>query len=79
MEPSDKFSILGKIEKIDSKLRKLKNDKKKIQKECNHSEGFYLAFSEEDRNSIRVYCSMCKKQLRYPTKDEIHQWVGKNK
>ena len=56
-----------------------KADKPNLLNKIKHLGDSYLAFSTEHRNSIRVYCSDCKKELRYPTQDEITEWIGKNK
>lgn len=71
-------NLLNKINHIESELRNLKKEKDDLQEGCKHLGNSHLAFSPEDRNSIRVYCSDCKKELRYPTQEEINEWVGKN-
>jgi|TARA_R100000479_G_scaffold80417_1_gene39048 hypothetical protein len=79
MGKADKPNLLNKINQIEEELRNLNKEKDDLQEGCKHLGDSYLAFSTEHRNSIRVYCSDCKKELRYPTQDEITEWIGKNK
>ena len=77
MGQADNSNLLNKINQIDEELKSLKKEKDSLQEGCKHKGETYLAFSGTERNSIRVYCSDCKKEIRYPTQTEIDNWVGK--
>tara|TARA_R100001591_G_scaffold116435_1_gene133422 strand:- start:327 stop:566 length:240 start_codon:yes stop_codon:yes gene_type:complete len=78
MGKANKPNLLNKINQIEEELRNLKKEKDDLQEGCKHLGDSYLAFSTEERGSIRVYCSDCKKELRYPTQEETKEWIGKN-
>jgi len=71
MGKADKSNLLNKINQIEEELRNLNKEKGDLQEGCKHLGDSYLAFSTEERGSIRVYCSYCKKELRYPSQEEI--------
>jgi len=79
MEKPNGSNLLNKINQIDNKLRNLKKEKEDLQEGCKHLGETYLAFSGDERNSIRVYCSQCTKEIRYPNPKEVKIWLSKTK
>ena len=73
MERDDKPSILNNVNNIENKLKELKKEKEIIQTSCGHKEGVIINFNED--RSIKKYCSVCKRDLGYATKEEEHDFL----
>jgi hypothetical protein len=61
------------ISNIDVEIKRLEKLKFDIQSECQHEES-YARFNE--KNSIRVYCSICNFELGYPTANQIKTFLS---
>ncbi len=77
MEQNDKPDILSDVNKIEVELKSLKKQKQEIQNTCSHNGDTYLAFNKN--NSIKKYCSICKRDLAFPTKEEQDTFLGEQK
>jgi|TARA_Y100000385_G_scaffold216683_1_gene225632 hypothetical protein len=76
MEQNDDSNILrSHVDKIEKEVKNLEKEKEVIQNECKHKGDTFVKFDE--RNSMKKYCSLCKKELGYPTKIEIGIFLGK--
>ena len=67
MEQDNRNSVLVDINKIENKLRELEKEKEIIQQSCTHKE---TVINFNETRSIKKYCSECKRELGYATKDE---------
>ena len=76
MEQTDDPNILRKqIDKIDNELNQLEKEKEVIQNDCKHKGDTFVQFDKS--NSMKKYCSECKRELGYPTKEESDKFLGK--
>ena len=71
MERDDNPSILNNVNKIENKLKEL--EKEIIQTSCGHKEGVIINFNGD--KSIKRYCSVCKRDLGYATKEEEQDFL----
>jgi hypothetical protein len=65
------MSIRNKIDRLQDKLRKTKQDIKDLQSKCEHSEtkvGFEQ--TSESSVSIRIICTECNKLVGWPTEQQ---------
>ena len=68
MEQLNNNDILKHVNKIEDTVKRLEKEKEKIQNECNHQTETYIDFDGE--KSIKKYCSSCKNEMGYATKEE---------
>jgi len=75
MEQTDDPNILRKqVDKIEKELNQLEKEKEEIQNECKHKGETFVQFDKS--NSMKKYCSDCKRELGYPTKEESEKFLG---
>jgi len=75
MEQTDDSSILrSKVDKIENQVRDLEKEKIEIQNDCKHKEETFVQFDKN--NSMKKYCSVCKQELGYPSKEEQNNFLG---
>ena len=67
MEQANGNNILIDINEIEKKLYILEKEKEIIQKSCTHKE---VMINFDETRSIKRYCSECKRELGYATKEE---------
>ena len=67
MEQDNRNSVLTDINKIENKLKELEKEKENIQDSCSHKE---VTINFDETRSIKKYCSECKRELGYATKEE---------
>jgi|TARA_R110002020_G_scaffold113942_1_gene262136 hypothetical protein len=72
MEPNDNNDILKNINDIEYKVKELEKEKEIIQDNCKHKE-WTINFDEQ--RSIKRYCSECKRELGYATKQEEQNFL----
>jgi len=72
MEPNDNNDILKNINNIEYKVKELEKEKEIIQDNCKHKE-WTINFDEQ--RSIKRYCSECKRELGYATKQEEQNFL----
>ena len=72
MEPNDNNDILKNINDIEYKVKELEKEKEIIQDNCKHKE-WTINFDEQ--RSIKRYCSECKRELGYATKEEEQNFL----
>ena len=72
MEPNDNNDILKNINDIEYKVKELEKEKEIIQDNCKHKE-WTINFNEQ--RSIKRYCSECKRELGYATKEEEQDFL----
>mgnify|MGYP000217800783 FL=1 len=72
MESNDNQDILKTVNNIENKLKQLEKEKENIQDSCSHKE--WIVNFDEGR-SIKRYCSECKKELGYATKEEEQDFL----
>lgn len=78
MEQSDESDILrSQVDKIEREVKSLEKEKEIIQNDCNHKGETFVAFDET--NSMKKYCSKCKKELGYPSQEEQDKFLGNNR
>jgi|TARA_Y100000389_G_scaffold112776_1_gene109907 transcription initiation factor IIE alpha subunit len=76
MEQVNDPNILRKqVDKIDKELDQLEKEKEIIQNDCKHKGETFVQFDKS--NSMKKYCSDCKRELGYPTKEEQETFLGK--
>ena len=69
MEQTDDPNILrNQVDKIEKEVNQLEKVKEEIQNECKHKGETFVQFDKS--NSMKKYCSECKRELGYPTKTE---------
>ena len=73
MESNDNQDILKTVNNIENKLKQLEKEKEIIQEKCTHTKGVIINFDE--KRSIKKYCSECKKELGYTTKEEEQNFL----
>tara|TARA_Y100000385_G_scaffold9953_1_gene10313 strand:+ start:1328 stop:1579 length:252 start_codon:yes stop_codon:yes gene_type:complete len=75
MEQTDDPNILRKqVDKIEEEVNQLEKEKEEIQNECKHKGETFVQFDKS--NSMKKYCSECKRELGYPTKAEQEIFLG---
>jgi len=62
-----------KVSSIEAEIKRLEKLKADIQVDCLHTESI-ARFN--DKNSIRVYCSVCNFELGYPTSNQIKTFLS---
>ena len=67
MGEDSQHNILNNINQIEDKLKELEKEKTNIQDNCSHKE---WTVNFDERRSIKRYCSECKRELGYATKEE---------
>jgi transcription initiation factor IIE alpha subunit len=72
MEQDNRNNILTDINQIENKLKELEKEKENIQDSCLHKE-WIINFDEQ--RSIKRYCSECKRELGYATKEEEQDFL----
>jgi len=72
MEQDNQHNILNNINHIENKLKELEKEKQIIQDNCKHKE-WTINFDEQ--RSIKRYCSECKRELGYATKQEEQNFL----
>ena len=72
MEQDNRNNILTYINQIENKLKELEKEKENIQDSCLHKE-WIINFDEQ--RSIKRYCSECKRELGYATKEEEQDFL----
>lgn len=76
MEQTDDPNILrNQVDKIEKAVNQLEKEKEEIQNDCNHKGDTFVQFDKS--NSMKKYCSDCKRELGYPTKVETDKFLGK--
>ena len=76
MEQIDDPNILrNQVDKIEKEVNQLEKEKEVIQNECKHKGETFVQFDK--LNSMKKYCSDCKRELGYPTKEEADKFLGK--
>ena len=76
MEQTDDPNILRKqVEGIEKEVKNLEKEKEEIQNDCKHKGDTFVQFDKS--NSMKKYCSECKRELGYPTKEESDKFLGK--
>ena len=60
---------------LDNKKLSVEKVKEEIQNECKHKGETFVQFDKS--NSMKKYCSECKRELGYPTKAEQETFLGK--
>lgn len=77
MEQDDRVNILNDVNKIENEVKNLTKQKEEIQSACAHNSNTYLAFNES--NVVKKYCSICKRDLAFATKEEQDTFLGEQK
>ena len=72
MEQDNRNNILTDINQIENKLKELEKEKENIQDSCLHKE-WIINFDEQ--RSIKRYCSECKREVGYATKEEEQDFL----
>lgn len=72
---NDPNILRNQVDKIDKELGQLEKEKEVIQNECKHKGETFVQFDKS--NSMKKYCSECKRELGYPTKAESEKFLGK--
>mgnify|MGYP001162826047 CR=1 FL=1 len=72
MEQDNRNNILNDINSIEKKLYILEKEKENIQGSCTHKE---VTINFDGQKSIKRYCSECKRDLGYATKDEEQDFL----
>tara|TARA_R110002153_G_scaffold114780_2_gene257695 strand:+ start:777 stop:1007 length:231 start_codon:yes stop_codon:yes gene_type:complete len=67
MEQINRINILTNVNKIEKQVKDLEKEKENIQQSCTHKE---VTINFDETRSIKRYCSDCKRELGYATKDE---------
>jgi len=62
-----------KINSLDSKIKVLSKEKESIQESCKH-ENTKVKF-ESGTNNMKLYCSECDKEVGYPSKEQIDDFL----
>ena len=77
MEQTDDSNILrSKVDKIENQVKDLEKEKEEIQNDCKHKGDTFVQFDKS--NSMKKYCSICKHELGYPSKEEQDKFLGKH-
>ncbi len=63
----------GKVKFINNEIKKLENLKNEIQGECKHNDTEIKFIN--GGNTPRVICSLCEKDLRYPDKEQLEDFL----
>ena len=64
---------IQKINSLDTKIRELNKEKESIQESCSHKKS-KVKF-ETGTNNMKLYCSDCDKEIGYPTKEQIDEFL----
>jgi DNA-binding MarR family transcriptional regulator len=70
-ELSESISIT--VSNIEAEIKRLEKLKGDIQAECPHAES-YARFN--DKNSIRIFCVACNRELGYPNSNQIKTFLS---
>lgn len=62
-----------KITSIDNQIKVLNKEKETIQDSCNHK-NTKVKF-ENGTNNMKLYCSECDKEIGYPSKEQINEFL----
>lgn len=62
-----------KITSIDNQIKVLNKEKETIQDSCNHKKS-KVKF-ENGTNNMKLYCSECDKEIGYPSKEQINEFL----
>jgi len=65
---------MKKIEDLNRKLLLLKKEIAKFQEDCKHEKQHVKALQNGD---VRVCCLRCDSALRWPTQQELNDWLKK--
>ncbi len=63
-----------KINSLDSKIKVLSKEKESIQGSCKH-ETTKVKF-ENGTNNMKLYCAQCDKEVGYPSKEQIDDFLS---
>jgi|TARA_R110000796_G_scaffold16905_1_gene52430 DUF4097 and DUF4098 domain-containing protein YvlB len=78
MEQTNGNDILRKqVDNIEKEVNQLEKEKEEIQNECSHKEDTFVQFDKS--NSMKKYCSNCKRELGYPSQKEQEVFLGNKK
>ena len=78
MEQIDESNILrNQVDKIEKEVNQLEKEKEVIQSDCMHKGDTFVAF--DNTTTMKKYCSVCKKELGYPSQEEQDLFLGKDK
>lgn len=72
MEQINNNDILKHINQIENQVKKLEKEKENIQDKCSHKD-WTINFDEQ--RSLKKYCSECKRELGYATKEEERNFL----
>ena len=63
-----------KINSLDTKIKELSKEKESIQDSCTHK--ITKVKFETGTNTMKLYCAECDKEVGYPTKEQIDEFLG---
>ena len=63
-----------KINSLDTQIKELSKEKESIQDSCKHKTT-KVKF-ENGTNTMKLYCAECDKEVGYPTKEPIDEFLG---
>jgi hypothetical protein len=66
-------SISVKVSSIEAEIKRLEKLKADIQVECLHTES---SARFNDKNSIRIFCTACNRELGYPNSHQIKAFLS---
>lgn len=76
MEQTDDPNILRReVDKIEKEVNQLEKKKEIIQNDCKHKGDTFVQFDKS--NSMKKFCSECKRELGYPSVQEQEIFLGK--
>lgn len=62
-----------KINEIDNQIKALNKEKEEIQSKCTHKDTKIKL--EIGTNTPKLYCSVCDKEVGYPSKEELDKFL----
>ena len=65
---------IQKIQSLDSQIKALSKEKETLQDTCKHN-GTKVKF-EKGTNTMKLYCEVCDKEIGYPTKVQIDEFLS---
>ena len=65
----------GKVNFINSEIKKLEKLRKEIQDQCQHNKT-YVKFSENG-NTPKSVCCECEKEVGYPSQEKLEEFLSK--
>lgn len=76
MEKSNKPDLVKKTNDLQENIQRLKKELEELQEECNHEESI---IKQQMGGKVIKYCKFCNKELGYPSKDELENYLHGNK